>query len=224
MLGFTQESAQWEIIDPWPTEFDPVALDRLADRVLEWATTTYESSKITVIASDAQEDSLEAFLPAHPLGRDDMPLLESLPIIDTVHPVFCRADTHKIVVIGDESGKIRVTIWNASTAPMIEEGEQVRIHGTARNWYQGRVSLAVTGWSTLHFPERGRWWGWPVVPDLFFATCHPDPHRVSTRLFSSIPRPPAVETHTVTTVRLTRGGAPRSGRSALRSTRGTPQR
>jgi len=40
----------------------------------------------------------------------------------------------------------------------MEEGERVRIHGAARNWYQGRVSVALTGWSTVLFPERGRWW------------------------------------------------------------------
>jgi ssDNA-binding replication factor A large subunit len=64
----------------------------------------------------------------------------------------------QVGLIADGSGKTKVTIWEKSNAPWIEEGEQVRIHGAARNWYEGRVSLAVTGWSTLHFPERGRWW------------------------------------------------------------------
>ncbi|WP_121823232.1 replication factor A [Halostella salina] len=64
----------------------------------------------------------------------------------------------QVGLIADESGKTKVTIWEKSNAPWVEEGERVRIHGAARNWYEGRVSLAVTGWSTLHFPERGRWW------------------------------------------------------------------
>ncbi|MFC7044788.1 SOSS complex subunit B family protein [Halobacteriaceae archaeon GCM10025711] len=64
----------------------------------------------------------------------------------------------QVGLIADDSGQTRVTIWKASNAPWIKEGEKVRIHGAARNWYEGRVSLAVTGWSTLHFPERGRWW------------------------------------------------------------------
>mgnify|MGYP000616262588 FL=1 len=25
-------------------------------------------------------------------------------------------------------------------------------------WYDGRVSVAVTGWSQVEFPERGEWW------------------------------------------------------------------
>jgi hypothetical protein len=72
---------------------------------------------------------------------------------DPSHPSIAQ-----VGLIADESGQTRVTIWKASDAPWIEEGEQVRIHGAARNWYKGRVSLAVTGWSTIHFPERGRWW------------------------------------------------------------------
>ncbi|MGQ3414469.1 SOSS complex subunit B family protein [Natrinema sp. LN54] len=72
---------------------------------------------------------------------------------DPSHPSIAQ-----VGLIADDSGQTRVTIWEKSEAPWIEEGERVRIHGAARNWYEGRVSLAVTGWSTLQFPERGRWW------------------------------------------------------------------
>nr|WP_267644114.1 OB-fold nucleic acid binding domain-containing protein [Haloarchaeobius amylolyticus] len=64
----------------------------------------------------------------------------------------------QVGLIEDESGRTNLTSWVTSDQPWIEEGERVRIHGAARNWYEGRVSLAVTGWSTIHFPERGRWW------------------------------------------------------------------
>ena len=64
----------------------------------------------------------------------------------------------QVGLIEDDSGKTKVTSWVASDQPWIEEGERVRIHGAAKNWYNGRVSVAVTGWSTLMFPERGRWW------------------------------------------------------------------
>ncbi|WP_117592544.1 DNA-binding protein [Haloprofundus halophilus] len=64
----------------------------------------------------------------------------------------------QVGLIADDSGRTRVTIWEKSDAPWIEEGEKVRIHGAARNWYEGRVSLAVTGWSDICFPERDRWW------------------------------------------------------------------
>ncbi|MCL9814959.1 SOSS complex subunit B family protein [Natranaeroarchaeum aerophilus] len=64
----------------------------------------------------------------------------------------------QVGLIADDSGKTRVTIWKASDAKWLREGERVRIHGASRNWYEGRVSLAVTGWSTIMFPGRGRWW------------------------------------------------------------------
>jgi len=72
---------------------------------------------------------------------------------DPSHPSIAQ-----VGLIADDSDQTRVTIWEKSDAPWIEEGEKVRIHGAARNWYEGRVSLAVTGWSTLSFPERSRWW------------------------------------------------------------------
>lgn len=64
----------------------------------------------------------------------------------------------QVGLIEDDSGKTKFTSWVASDQPWIEEGERVRIHGAAKNWYNGRVSVALTGWSTVHFPERGRWW------------------------------------------------------------------
>ncbi|WP_458186216.1 DNA-binding protein [Haladaptatus sp. NG-WS-4] len=64
----------------------------------------------------------------------------------------------QVGLIEDDSGKTKFTSWKASDAPWIEEGERVRIHGAAKNWYNGRVSVALTGWSTVMFPERGRWW------------------------------------------------------------------
>ncbi|MFD1687477.1 DNA-binding protein [Halobellus litoreus] len=71
---------------------------------------------------------------------------------DPSHPSIAQ-----VGLIADDSGQTRVTIWEASDAPWIEESERVRIHGAAKNWYNGRVSIALTGWSTVHFPERGRW-------------------------------------------------------------------
>ncbi|WP_332900353.1 DNA-binding protein [Haladaptatus sp. CMSO5] len=64
----------------------------------------------------------------------------------------------QVGLIEDDSGKTKLTSWVASDQPWIEEGERVRIHGAAKNWYNGRVSVALTGWSTVMFPERGQWW------------------------------------------------------------------
>ena len=64
----------------------------------------------------------------------------------------------QVGLIEDESGRTKLTVWEKSNQPWIEEGERVRIHGAAKNWYNGRVSVALTGWTTVNFPERGRWW------------------------------------------------------------------
>jgi ssDNA-binding replication factor A large subunit len=64
----------------------------------------------------------------------------------------------QVGLIEDESGRTKFTVWKKSNAKWVQEGEQVCIHGAAKSWYQGRVSVAVTGWSTINTPERGRWW------------------------------------------------------------------
>ncbi|GAB3022273.1 DNA-binding protein [Natronobiforma cellulositropha] len=68
---------------------------------------------------------------------------------------------HRIQQVGlleDESGRIKFTIWRKSRQSSVREGEVVRFRNVSRSWYQGRPSVAVTGWSRLEFPERGRWW------------------------------------------------------------------
>jgi len=64
----------------------------------------------------------------------------------------------QVGLIADETGETKVTVWEKSNQPWMDEGERVRIHKAARNWYDGRVSVAVTGWSTIQFPKRERWW------------------------------------------------------------------
>jgi len=81
--------------------------------------------------------------------------------IDGRVTVLWESDSPAIAQVGlieDESGKTKLTVWEKSNQPWIEEGERVRIHGAAKNWYNGRVSVALTGWSTVMFPESGRWW------------------------------------------------------------------
>ncbi|WP_042664233.1 DNA-binding protein [Haloferax sp. ATB1] len=64
----------------------------------------------------------------------------------------------QVGLIEDETGRTKLTVWEKSNQPWIDEGERVRIHGAAKSWYNGRVSVALTGWSTVDFPEREPWW------------------------------------------------------------------
>jgi hypothetical protein len=64
----------------------------------------------------------------------------------------------QVGLIEDDSGRTKFTSWKASDTPWMDEGERVQICSAAKNWYNGRVSVALTGWTTVHFPDRGRWW------------------------------------------------------------------
>ena len=68
------------------------------------------------------------------------------------------ASIQRVGLIADDSGKIKFTIRERSNQTMVREGQTVRFRAAAKNWYEGRCSIAMTGWSDIHFPERGRWW------------------------------------------------------------------
>ncbi|MFC7233448.1 DNA-binding protein [Saliphagus sp. GCM10025308] len=95
-----------------------------------------------------------------PIGKLEEVGRKEVSIEGTVTQLWepSSAAISQVGLIEDESGRTKLTSWVASDQPWIEEGERVRIHGAAKNWYNGRVSVALTGWSTVHFPERGRWW------------------------------------------------------------------
>jgi len=143
--------------------------DRLATRVDGWsrAAISRRLADAVVDGTDMTSAVVRVFeeLQTAPVGTVPIDALEDVDrkevsiegrvktLWDPSHPSIAQMG-----LIADESGQTRVTIWKASEAPWIAEGERVRIHGAARNWYEGRVSLAITGWSTIHFPERDRWW------------------------------------------------------------------
>ncbi|MDS0478318.1 DNA-binding protein [Natrinema sp. 1APR25-10V2] len=64
----------------------------------------------------------------------------------------------QVGLIADDSGKIKFTCWEKSNQTVVREGQKVRFRAVAKNWYEGRCSIALTGWSRIEFPERGRWW------------------------------------------------------------------
>ena len=75
--------------------------------------------------------------------------------------VLWEPSHHKVQQVGlieDESGRIRFTVWERSNQPWVSEGERVRLRNVEKSWYEGRVSVAATGYSQIEFPERGEWW------------------------------------------------------------------
>jgi hypothetical protein len=78
---------------------------------------------------------------------------EVVQLWDAESPAVCQ-----VGLIEDESGRTKFTSWTRSDPKIVREGDHVRLHHVEKNWYEGRVSVAVTGWSTIEFPERGQWW------------------------------------------------------------------
>ena len=64
----------------------------------------------------------------------------------------------QVGLLEDETGRTKFTIWTKSRQTKVREGELVRFRAAAKNWYNGRCSIALTHWSEIVFPERGRWW------------------------------------------------------------------
>jgi len=72
---------------------------------------------------------------------------------DPSHPSM-----QQVGLLEDETGRCEVTIWQKSNQPLIDVGQTVRIRDAAVSWYQSRPSLALTGRSMVHFPERDARW------------------------------------------------------------------
>ena len=55
----------------------------------------------------------------------------------------------QVGLLADGTGRIKFTVWKKSRQPVVREGERVRFRSAAKNWYRGRVSVALTGWSEV---------------------------------------------------------------------------
>ncbi|MCU4800250.1 DNA-binding protein [Halobacteria archaeon HArc-gm2] len=64
----------------------------------------------------------------------------------------------QVGLIADDSGRIKFTVWEKSNLPKVREGDTVTFINASKNWYEGRCSIALTGWSMVRFPEHGPWW------------------------------------------------------------------
>ena len=78
---------------------------------------------------------------------------EVVQLWDAQSPAVCQ-----VGLIEDASGRTKFTSWVKSDPKVVREGDHVRLRQVEKSWYEGRVSVAVTGWSRIEFPERGRWW------------------------------------------------------------------
>lgn len=91
-----------------------------------------------------------------PIGvLEDVPRKE-VSIAGTVSELWTtdHPRIRQVGLIEDETGRTKFTSWTRSRQPIVEEGERVKMWVVAKNWYQGRVSVALTGRSRVTFPDR----------------------------------------------------------------------
>ncbi|QLH78311.1 DNA-binding protein [Halosimplex rubrum] len=78
---------------------------------------------------------------------------EVVQLWDAESPAVCQ-----VGLIEDDTGRTKFTSWVKSDPKLVQEGDHVRLRAVEKSWYEGRVSVAVTGWSQIEFPDRERWW------------------------------------------------------------------
>jgi hypothetical protein len=141
---------------------------RLAGKLEEWGRAALSRRLATQVyaGKDISDAVLSVFEQVRisgqyvPIGALEQ-VNESEVNIEGIITQLWESDSPAIQQVGlieDESGRTKFTSWARSEQPWMEEGERVRIQKAATSWYQGRISVALTGWSTVDFPERGEWW------------------------------------------------------------------
>ena len=126
---------------------------RIASRVLE-GSDTFEA------VMETKEEMLHEAGTIVPIGRLEEVARGEVSVEGRVIELWEPAcpSQQQVGLIEDETGRTKFTVWKASRQTMVREGDVVRFRSAAKNWYNGRCSLALTRWSEVVFPEREAWW------------------------------------------------------------------
>ncbi len=117
---------------------------QLADRVVDG--TSLLSASLAVV--EAEKTRPERVVDIEQLADVDA---SQVNIQGEVTRLF-EPNSRKIDQVGlieDETGTTKFTAWRRSGADRVRVGDEVRLLNVAKNWYNGRVSVAVTGWSEV---------------------------------------------------------------------------
>jgi hypothetical protein len=74
---------------------------------------------------------------------------EVVTLWSSEHPAI-----EQVGLVEDDTGRVKFTSWRRSRPAIVREGDRVRMRAVAMNWYQGRVSVAVTGDSRIVFVDE----------------------------------------------------------------------
>lgn len=124
---------------------------RLARRVVDGA--DIQSAALKVIEACQREPG--TVIPIAAVGevdRQEVSIEGTVATLwDSTHPAISQ-----VGLIEDETSRIKFTSWEASRARCVQKGDHVVLRAVAKNWYEGRCSVALTGDSRVEFPERDR--------------------------------------------------------------------
>ncbi len=130
-----------------------VIAKRIASRVLE-------GEAMFEAVMDTKEEMQHEAGTIVPIGRLESIRRGEVSVEGRVIELWEPSSTsmQQVGLIEDETGRTKFTIWTKSRQTKVREGELVRFRAAAKNWYNGRCSIALTRWSEIVFPERSQWW------------------------------------------------------------------
>ncbi|TYT60295.1 DNA-binding protein [Natrialba swarupiae] len=130
-----------------------VIAKRIASRVLE-GTALFEA------VMETKEELLHEAGTIVPIGKLEEITRGKVSVEGRVIELWEPAcsSQQQVGLLEDETGRTKFTVWKKSKQPLVDEDERVRFRAAAKNWYNGRCSLALTRWSEVVFPERETWW------------------------------------------------------------------
>jgi len=71
---------------------------------------------------------------------------EIITLWEAPHPAI-----QQVGLLEDDTGRVKFTTWRKSRQPIVAVGDSVRMRAVAKNWYDGRVSVALTSDSRIVF-------------------------------------------------------------------------
>ena len=122
---------------------------RLAERVVDGV----EMLDAVVAVYDELQECGGQVIPISRVERVDEYEVDIEGEVSVLWEPSCAA-IRQVGLLEDDSGRIKFTSWRKSGQPLVREGERVRLRAVAKNWYEGRCSVALTGKTLVSFSEQ----------------------------------------------------------------------
>ncbi|WP_255197768.1 DNA-binding protein [Halorarius litoreus] len=119
---------------------------QLAERVADGGT-VLGASVAVMEAERTRPGSVVPIGMLEEVSRQEVSIEGTVEVLwESNHPAIAQ-----VGLLEDEGERVKFTSWTKSRVPTVEVGDEVRMRAVAKNWYQGRVSVALTGDSRIVF-------------------------------------------------------------------------